>query len=236
MTVFLPLFYFKPTICWIDDDQIFLDAINLTFRKYNCITFNNPDNAIAFFSNYQSPLTGFFSVHNNLINTNISIIHDLSNFTDKSNEVAVLIVDYNMPKTNGLEICKKLKSFNFKIILLTGETTHDKAIEAFDLGLIDRFIKKDNNISDNLQICIDELIYQFFCEKTDKLISHIKALRLSFLSDQRFINFFNQWCHENKIEEFYLINKNGDFLVKDKNKNVSNFIVINEFDKNESIA
>ena len=47
-----------------------------------------------------------------------------------------------MPEMNGLEICKILKGYPFKFILITGEATSEKAIEAFNSGLIHQFIPK----------------------------------------------------------------------------------------------
>ncbi len=246
MTVSLPLFYFKPTICWIDDDQLFLAAVNVSFKKnYNCLTFNKPDEAINFFHTYQSPLSAMtfkrefiesdkFGIHDHYpVDIKISNIKNLLNMTDKLHEIAVLVIDYNMPNTNGLEICKQLQSFTMKKILLTGDAGQGKAVEAFNLGLIDKFIEKGHNIADKLQKCVEELIYQYFYERTANLISHIEASRPSLLSDHHFVKFFNIWRIENKIEEFYLINRQGSFLVKDKNGKLAYFVVMSEDDKNE---
>lgn len=242
----LPLFYFKPTICWIDDDQIFLDAVKLEFHEeYNCISFNNPREAVKFLLSYESPLSDIalkkeftesdlYGANDHYpVNINIPNIKEIINRADKSREIALLITDYHMPELNGLEVCKQLSSSPIRKILLTGEASHEKATEAFNQGLIDKFIQKDLNISVKLHDYIDDLINQYFYNKTSDIISHIEASRPSLLTDNTFINFFNKWCKEHAIVEFCLINKQGGFLVKDTHRNSFYFVVQSMSDKSE---
>lgn len=246
MKASLPLFYFNPTICWIDDDPIFLNAVNNSLQeKYNCLSFNDPCEAIKFFLSYESPLSDIalkkeftesdlYGVNDHYpVDINIPHIKNILNRADKSREIAVLITDYHMPKLNGLEICNQLISSPIKKILLTGEASHEKATEAFNQGLIDKFIRKDLNISIKLCDYIDDLIFQYFYNKTSDIISHIEATKQSLLTDTTFINFFNNWRKEHSIEEFYLINRQGSFLVKDKHGETFCFVVQSMSDKNE---
>jgi CheY-like chemotaxis protein len=252
MTTPLPLFYFKPTVCWVDDDQIFLDAVSISLENYyHCLTFNSPKVGIEFFKNYQSPLSNsnfkhelkesdlFGTNNHHPVDLNILNIKDLAIIPEKFREIAVLVVDYSMPGMNGLELCQQLKSLPMKKILLTGDATYEKTIEAFNMGLIDKFIRKDHNITEKLQKYINELIYFYFYEKTTHLISHLETSKPSLLSDFHFVNFFNTWRRENHVEEFYLINRQGSFLVKDNNGKYACFIIMSEFDiirrKNGSI-
>ncbi len=56
---------------------------------------------------------------------------------------AILIVDYDMPGLNGLELARRLKSkLAIKVMLLTGEADQQTAITAFNQGEIDRFLPK----------------------------------------------------------------------------------------------
>ena len=246
MKVSLPLFYFKPTICWVDDEQIFLDAVNNSFQeKYNCILFNDPQEATKFLLSYKSPLSDvilkteftesdLYGTYDHYpVDINIPNIKKILTITEKSQEIAVLITDYNMPRLSGLDVCKQLSGTPIKKILLTGAASHEKATAAFNQGLIDKFIRKDLNVSTNLHEYIDDLIYQYFYNKTSDLVAHIEASKPSLLTDITFINFFNDWCNKHSIEEFYLINKQGSFLVKDKYGKSSCFVVMSMLDKNE---
>jgi CheY-like chemotaxis protein len=248
MTCMLPLFYFRPTICWIDDDRIFLDAVSITFREhYNCLTFDMPFQAIHYFSEYQAPLsqTRFIRefTESDLHGTNnhfpvdlcIPTIAELINIEGKYNEIAVAIIDYNMPNMNGLELCKKLQNFPFKKILLTGEAENQEVIKAFNDGIIDRFIRKDNNVAGELKKYISQLTNEYFYEKSANIISYLESSKVSVLSDQIFIEFFKEWLNENSITEYYLFNKQGSFLVKNKDGKLSYFVVMSEQDKSEFV-
>src|SRR5580692_10587052 len=107
----LPLFYFPPTICWVDDNQLFLDAANSLFKEdYNCLTFINPEEAIKFLTSYESPYSkisftreftesDIFDTNNHLpVDINISEITQLANAPSMRNEVAILVIDNNMPQ------------------------------------------------------------------------------------------------------------------------------------------
>lgn len=246
MTIPLPLFYFKPTICWIDDDQLFLDAVSISFQeKYNHLSFTNPCKALQFLQSYQSPLANLIFKHEFSesdvfgtndrypVDINIPSIKNIVNLTNRRNEIAVLVIDYNMPEINGLDVCKQLRELPIKKILLTGGAAQHDVIEAFNLGIIDRFIMKDHNSSEKLTDYINSLTHQFFHQKTADIISHIETSRPSLLSDSVFINLFYHWCQSHNITEFYLINKQGSFLLKDNDNHLFYFVVMSERDKNE---
>jgi CheY-like chemotaxis protein len=242
----LPLFYFPLTICWIDDDQLFLDAANNLFKEdYNCITFINSKKAIEFLINYRSPYekinltrelteSDIYNVHNHLpIDIDISKITQLANTLSIKNELGILIIDNNMPYMNGIDICHQLKDSGYKKILLTGQTNPIEVIDAFNNGIIDKFIGKDKNIAEKLKKDILKLSYQYFYDKTRYLLTHIETSQLSPLSDEIFIDFFYHWFESNQGKEFYLINKHGSFLIKDKYGLSIYFIVMSEHAKNE---
>lgn len=239
-----PLFYFPPTICWIDDDQLFLDSINIKFnKKYPCQLFNNPKQALDFFMLYESPLakitfkydfieTDLYGVNNHFpVDIKIQNITNLSALPNKFQEIAVVVVDYNMPGINGIEICKQLESLPIKKILLTGDATYEQAVDAFNSGVIDKFIKKELNMGEVLQSSIDSLINEFFDSKTKNIIEHFETSRSTLFTDSLFIDFFKQWCLKNNIIEYYLLCKQGCFLVKDREGNLFYFIVMSDFDK-----
>ncbi len=242
----LPLFYSPPTICWIDDDKLFLDAANNLFEnEYSYLSFTNPQEAVAFLDNYQPPSSkinftreftesDIYDTRNHLpIDINIAEITKLANTAHLKNEIAILVIDNNMPNMNGLEICEKFKNTPFKKILLTGQTSVTEALDAFNNGLIDKFIVKDQKVSENLQKNISELSYQYFYELTKSLISHLETSKKSPVSDPIFIDFFFSQGTLINMKEFYLIDSHGSFLVKDKSNSTMYFIVMSESDKND---
>jgi len=244
---FLPLFYFRPTICWIDDDPLFLDAIKFRFSKnHNCLTFTQPEKAIDFIKTNSSPLANLmfkrelteseiFGIQDHYpIDVLLGNIKQIADLPNKENEIALLVTDYNMPQINGLEVCSQLNDTNIKKILLTGDASHEKAVEAFNKGLINKYIKKDQHLSSLLQTSIEDLIYEFFCFKTADLLSSIEASRPSLFSDEHFIRHFRQWLRQNDIIEFYALSKQG-FLAKNNTGKIFYFVTMTDKDKNEFI-
>lgn len=244
----LPLFYVTPTVVWVEDNQLFLDAIRKHFKeKYYSMTFQDATQASNFLSSYKPPSqsinftrelveSDIFDMPNHLpIDINLSEIAKLASNEALKNEIAVLVIDNNMPGINGLEICKQLKNAPFKKILLTGETSSNDVIDAFNQGVIDKFIAKEKNAMDKLEKSVRYLSHQYFFDKTKNLLAHLEISRASPLSDSIFINHFLQWRAENQLEDFYLINKQGSFLLKNKKGNQIFFIVMSESTKEEFI-
>lgn len=245
----LPLFYFPTTICWIDDDQLFLDALNTVFAEnYQCLSFNQPEQGINFLKQYQAPTakihftrpfteSDIFDTNNHFhIDIDINAIANIENQPAIQEEISILVIDYNMPTMNGIELCQKLKDAPYKKILLTGETCPTEVVEAFNNGLIHKFIKKDQHCAEKLAQYISELNYQYFYDKTKNLLNHIEVSHPSPLSDSAFVNFFNHWCQSNQITEYYLINRQGSFRVKDSTGKSAFFVVMGEHEKNNFLS
>lgn len=54
----------------------------------------------------------------------------------------VCVVDYSMPGMNGLKVLEQVATWPGARVLLTGQADEQLAVEAFNLGLIDKFIPK----------------------------------------------------------------------------------------------
>jgi len=58
----------------------------------------------------------------------------------------IVVLDYNLPNTNGIDLLKEIKNFNnqIKTILLSGQEKIEVVIEAYENGA-EEYIKKDDN-------------------------------------------------------------------------------------------
>ncbi len=234
----LSLFNCPTTIAWVDDDALFLSAgMSVLEEKYTFKTFNNPQSALRYFEQYNPTLPSmhFFRVceeqENYDANKQMPVELDIQTLNEirqqklVREDISVLIVDYNMPGMTGIELCRKLKNIPMKKILLTGEVESKSAVAAFNEGIIDRFIRKDSTtlmseISGYLSLLTDE----YLSHNTKGLLSYLKIKQTTPFSDSRFIAFFNQWCSENNIQEYYLADKQGTFIVIDNNGKHSYFV------------
>lgn len=249
MTNTLPLFYFKPTLCWIDDDQLFLDAVAIHYSpNFESLSYTNSFQAVAALGTYESPLNAInftreltesdlYGTHgHHPISMNIPAIKSLMTSTDKHIEIAILVSDYNMPGQTGLDVFAQLKSLPCQKILLTGDATHESVVKAFNDGLIHRFIRKDHDTASILQKYVTDLVEKHFQEKSRPLMNHLESSKPCALSDPVFIKTFNEWREKENIVEFYLIHKQGWFLAKNANGETLYFIVFSEQDKNDFLA
>jgi CheY-like chemotaxis protein len=100
----------------------------------------------------------------------IDQIYRISFRPDRFETPSVLVVDYSMPQMNGLEFCQAVAHLPCKKILFTGAADEKIAVEAFNRGLIDRYIKKSaDDALERLELEIVQLQRQFFAAQAEPL-------------------------------------------------------------------
>lgn len=118
---------------------------------------------------------------------------------------SVVVVDYDMPGMNGMEVCRRIANPAIKKIILTGKANEQLAVKSFNEGLIDRFIRKqDVHVVSVLNEAIDEL-KRAYLRQTQRTV--IEALGLSeyrFLVDPAFAAKASEIFGEFGIVEHYL--------------------------------
>jgi len=223
----LPAFYHPTKIVSVDDDHLFLTAVSQLFSPDFLVqTFNHPDDCLAFFDAYVPPLDSismtrcciehekYDTINHAIIDVDVQNLSQLQFFHDKNQEVSVILVDYSMQKMNGIELCRSLKKFPFKKILLTGNADFHVAVHAFNENIIDRFIRKDSEtVAHDIVFHTEKLAQEYFRERTKPFISHLETDGHLPLSDPIFITFFEFWCKNHTIKEYFLIDKKGSFQV-----------------------
>lgn len=241
----IPLFYFPTTILLVDDDEFVLNILHNGLNpNFKTVKARNVNDAINLVEQYKSNFdaSDFIIKDNNddihsqntsaLVKFDFSKIMDISNHANRFSELSVVISDYEMPGLTGLDLCKHIRYEPIKKILLTGIVDESKAIEAFNLGVIDRYIKKNNkDVIQVLNSFIEDIVLEYFIDLSKNV--HLISSRLAILSDDKFINLFNQIIKDDEIREFYLIDQNGSFLLIDKNGKKSVLIVTSETDLDE---
>ena len=163
------------------------------------------------------------------MNLRISKIIDKALDLTRQNEFSVLVVDHSMPEMTGFALCEELANHPIKKIMLTGEKDHNLAAKAFNNGLIDYFIPKDQpNLMEHLAGVIALLQQRYFEEKTSFIIKAVRSLKQSFLGSAEFMREFNQFLQQYKIVEFYLLDVIGSYLGLDAEGNPHWFLARTE--------
>ncbi|MDD3265986.1 MAG: hypothetical protein PHC75_02250 [Burkholderiales bacterium] len=243
----LPLFYFKTTVVCLDDNIIIPLAIKHALEEsFEVKIFSD----VAEFANNICEyvpkikldiLNEFDAEYNNVtqktvIELDLNKILKIANIKDKFQEISVLVIDYIMPVKNGIEICKELKQHKYKKLLLTASKDYQAGLNAMNQNVIDIFLDK-NDSSNDLISQITNLSYDYFNDLTLLARRHLEVNEYLPLSDKVFIDYFLNFMNDNKIYEYYLIDKIGSLLLVDNKGQKSVLVVhtnssLDEFIKN----
>lgn len=243
---FVPCCYFPTLTLLIDDNARFLQSLQRFLGKeYHAMPFDNSVKVFNFISQYKStdkvPLYTYLSLRegnvniaDDLVNVDTAEIGKILQRADRFEEPSVVIVDYAMPGMNGLEVSKKIKEENttpIKIVMLTGEADEHTAVNAFNDGAIDRFIKKSaEDCLTKVKEYIAELEVKYFQDLSRTIKESFRAKSNFILEEPEFINLFNQIVEENHIIEYYLIENSGSFMMLNQDGEVIRLIVKTEED------
>jgi CheY-like chemotaxis protein len=228
MTSQICLCYHPTTTLFIDDNKNFLETLQFEFKNKLIGKFYHQSlKALQFLSDeYQAnsfTQRCFIEPSNEqsdhlFSEVNLRQIHKQSGVKNRFAEVAVCVIDYTMPGMNGLELSRRIKVIhpNIRIVLLTGEADHELAVEAFNEGIINKFLKKNSSdLITKLYQTIQELAYKYFMSLSQAIIDTVNGAsdRFKRLRDASFVDCFNQLCQAKQIVEYYLIDEQGSFLL-----------------------
>lgn len=227
----IPTCFFPSTALFLDDSRDFL--LNFVLQLDESVayrTFNNPQGALDYIHHKNCELDVLKQdVCEVSVSRLYSAIHSEVYNPNRFSEVSVVVVDYAMPGMNGLEFCRRIENNNIKKILLTGQADEKLAIEAFNEGLIHRYIKKsDANAAELITKSIYELQLQYFQAMSNIIVRMLSLPSPKCLQDKNFAHFFRTFCQENGIVEYYLADDCGSFLMLDDDANTSFLIVKNQ--------
>lgn len=241
----IPLIYHPTTVVMIDDDKEFLDTItgHLPSEKalFNC--FNDPEEALQYINersadNVLSGITATDSIKVGAQDVHIDInkVYEIVYNPHRFNNISVAIVDYAMPGMNGIEFCQKIKNKNIKKILLTGVANETLAIEAFNQGIIDYFIKKnDSNLISHLNQTILDMAMNYFCDISEPFTSsaYFNFLERTVFEAEEYVQLFHDTLTNFNATEFYILDSFGSYIFIN-NKGDSCAIFVQNMDKIKS--
>ncbi len=240
----LPCCFIPSKIVVVDDDPGFLDSFDLAFNNMQPFqTFDNPKSAVKFFLNEYKPhsyLDQCLNVDDEVKSDHAvydynlrKICYEIYN-SKRFDLVPVIISDYAMPGLNGIDMYRTIKDIQAKKILLTGIATQNDAVQAFNEGIIDKFIfKNPATMISELKTAISELTYQFYLDLSHTIVGSLitsEQQKLTCLNDPAFVKFFHNLCNEQYIIEYYLADEYGSFILLDKKGQLSILAVKSEKD------
>lgn len=228
--------YFHPTTaCFIDDNESFLTGLELMLPEHmNSASFFDPVEALKYV-NQPPPLpsladrcfTQQANQHNPLYSLDIGLIEQEINLPERFNRISVVVVDYSMPTLSGLEFCKRITDPHIGKVLLTGVADEKTAVEAFNAGIIDRFISKSHALaSERISEFSASMQQAYFRSQAQQLQSTLGLSAPTFLNSVRVAEFVRRIMRKHKFCEYYLANSPPGLVLLRPNGQMQQFIIL----------
>lgn len=248
----IPLMYHPTNVALLDDDRRFLNDLSLALdESIPYVLDDDPDKILSYLESHSygrdslsslltKPVFDVSSESKNSDETfSIHFSHLLKMLTspDRFKICSTGLIDRLMKKIDGLDFCRKIHDLKLpmRLVLLTGETGNDEAVEAFNKKLIDAYLVKGNNARDLAELvnstikkCSKEQFLDL-SESVSGLLSHV----LEPLYDEQFAVVFDEACERHQAVEFYLLDSSCSFLLLDKLGQATQLFVRNEADFND---
>ena len=225
----LPIYHHPSLTVLIDDSDNFLRSLSFQLDPtLASVSFHDTSSALAWLSQQTGlpdqaggALSASYDTYPRKI-AQCSVALDLEHIHRISFEArrfmtpSVLVVDYSMPQMNGVELCEAVRHLPCKKILFTGAADEKVAVDAFNRGLIDRYIKKsDENALDRLESEIHALQREYFSARSEPLRDLLALHSYSFVADPAVATLVRELVTEHGIVEHYLYPNPAGLLMYD---------------------
>lgn len=244
MTHHLPAFRYPTTTVIIDDNPDFLANIGLqldpqlALRRFvspydGLVAINGAAGASAtepagrFFTPYKQ--RDDLNAGEHVIALGLESIHREVLNRDRFRRISVAVVDYAMPEIDGLEFCAGIKDPKVGKILLTGKADERVAVKAFNDGLINRFIRKqDPDAIQQLATAIAELQRDYFAHLQQMVSDALAVGTYGFLRNPDLVSAVERIQRDHRIVEHYLVGKPLGLLMLDASGNAWRLVVMDQ--------
>ena len=243
----MPVLKFPTTAMLVDDEQVLLDNLALYLeKKIPVLTFSKPQDALRYLQKQEAldeklrkmcfkKISGVeFDVAEEtaLIQCDYLALSSLLYEPERFSTIAVALIDYGMPKMNGLEFCRKIKDKLIRKIMLTGKADTKLAVKAFNQKIIDQFILKDANEK------IETDIYAALIKEQDIYFKNSSSLLFpqSTKTTKAFLKMLEKFEIDHKIIEWYQFDQQGSRLGLDADGKVYWLIVRLPEDMKKNLA
>lgn len=238
-----PLLYFPTTIMMVDDNKAYLENVSLNIgNKLPQCLFQNPESAIQVIvqKTFLSQKVDHYMKHinineydeeNYLAKLDFLSLCSLIYEQDRFSEISTVLVDYSMPKINGIDFCKKLQDLPIKKIMVTGEVGYDLAVDAFNKNIIDAFVVKNiDNIFEEIRYLISQSVNKYFID-----ISLLLNTKNIVNNSKNYQDIYDGFTRDYKIIEYYAIDENGSYLGLDEVGNIYWLVVKSDSDRDKDL-
>lgn len=229
-------FFHPTTVVLVDDNEAFLRSLTLELPpSIACRGFTNPEEALAFLNEPigLAPLVDrCFTLDRShatdaVIHLDLGAIEQEINHRQRFRRVSVVLVDYAMPSLDGLTFCQRMTDPYARRAMLTGVADEKLAVEAFNAGLIHRFIPKHKATAvDAVVAFIAELEREYFDQYLARLRTALAIDPPGFLVDPVLAVKLRRLMTDEQVTEYYLVNDPPGFLMLRSNGSVLRVLLL----------
>jgi CheY-like chemotaxis protein len=213
-------YLYPTTVALIDDDRRFLESFEETLRREFVVrVFTDPhaglNHLIGADADHVSRIARLLGYTNTAAPPRddvdslqlllASYVGQLRGYAERFETVSVAIIDLNMPNLDGLTICRALRRRPVRTILLTANATERVALQAFNEGLIDRYVSKhEPDLVATVTQHIHDLQNAYFRRVTTTIRDALTLRAMAFMKDAAFLRYFSELCAQRQIVEYYV--------------------------------
>jgi CheY-like chemotaxis protein len=238
-------FYHPTSVLVLDDDPLFLESLDFQFsEEVSCQTFTRPDAALEHlrsqatqhpnFARYfrdvsEMDLASETRFGDRLLKLQLAELRAVIEDEARQQRVSVAVVDYDMPKMTGVEFCRAIRNLPVKTILLTGKAGLETAITAFNEGVIDCFLQKqDPSVTYALRREIKRLQREYFEAVSDPISRALELQKPCYFTDPQFIGLFRDLADKHDIVEYYISASPPGITMRDADGDESMLLVCDD--------
>jgi len=202
-------FYHPTNVVFIDDDIHFLSSLT---THLNC------DSPVKCFTDIKQAMASI-NAHSDIKDYKLSSISKRINDANRFEETSVVIIDYQMPVINGMELAQKITNKAIKKVLLTGALNVNDGINAMNTNIISGFVEKnDPDIINKVNNIISVQQHYYFSKIKDHFLMSGTKLP-SFIDDPIFKRYFLDLIKSHDIVEYYLTAEPNGIVMFTANRN-----------------
>ena len=150
----LPGCFYPTEVIFVDDSESYLQALSLFFKDIRGIllkTFKDPQEALDYIRarattqqrvNWEQE--NCFTPNCYALKLNVFSLHKQVYNPHRYAQISVVIADHDLTEQymNGIEFCRRISDKNIQKILFTGQADREFVIQAFNNGIIHRYLPK----------------------------------------------------------------------------------------------
>lgn len=225
------------SVLFVDDNESFLDTLAHDLRAQGrLITCAKPHKALEILKQSNEDVSDIIKQADDLdsdsasryqIDFHLNQIPQILYNPKRNQFIGVAVIDYDMPKMNGIKLAEQLSDSPVGKMILTMEGDEALAVEAFNDHSIDQYLFKslDDKMYKDLVAAIEKLKQTYFKRLSQDIMGVLSKSFKALIKTPGFQAIFDQVCKDSSAVEYYLVDQHGSFLFLDKEVNPTWLVV-----------